>query len=168
MATEQETHSVPADQAEGRWRLAGGTPAPGSASDPYREDGTERLTYNNPYNLEIERVWFNGKVVYACELGELEIPFDADRNAIGNRVAQEYQCVYAATLNERGKPVGAPEQVDGQFNIYDTVPGMAGYSPLWQFNYVIVPRDYVPQTLRSEQDCRSSGYPILKSTVVEN
>ncbi len=45
---------------------------------------------------------------------------------------------------------------------------MDTYSPLWQFNYVVVPRDYEPNTLRSEADCLNSGYPILKSTVVEN
>ncbi len=45
---------------------------------------------------------------------------------------------------------------------------MDTYSPLWQFNYVVVPRDYAPNTLRSEADCLKSGYPIYKSTVVEN
>ena len=45
---------------------------------------------------------------------------------------------------------------------------MENYSPLWQFNYVVVPRDYEPNTLRSEADCLRSGYPILRSTVVEN
>jgi hypothetical protein len=48
------------------------------------------------------------------------------------------------------------------------VPGMEKYSPLWQFNYVVVPRDYEPNTLRSEDDCLNSGYPIHRSTVVEN
>jgi hypothetical protein len=45
---------------------------------------------------------------------------------------------------------------------------MPGYSPIWQFNYVIVPRDYAPNTLRSEKDCLESGYPIKKSRVFEN
>jgi len=48
------------------------------------------------------------------------------------------------------------------------VPGMDKYSPLWQFNFVVVPRDYAPNTLRSEADCLASGYPIHQSTVVEN
>ena len=56
----------------------------------------------------------------------------------------------------------------GQFNIYDSVPGMDQYSPLWQFNYVVVPHDYEPNSLRSEQDCLDSGYPVHRSTVVEN
>ena len=45
---------------------------------------------------------------------------------------------------------------------------MEQYSPLWQFNYVIVPRDYEPNSLRSEGDCLDSGFPIEKSTEVEN
>ena len=45
---------------------------------------------------------------------------------------------------------------------------MEKYSPLWLFNYVIVPRDYVANTLRSEADCLSSGYEIRRSTVIEN
>jgi hypothetical protein len=45
---------------------------------------------------------------------------------------------------------------------------MEKYSPLWRFNYVIVPRDYEPNSFRSEQDCLSSGYEIRQSTVIEN
>jgi hypothetical protein len=35
---------------------------------------------------------------------------------------------------------------------------MDEYSPLWQFNSVIVPRDCEPNTLRSAADCLSSGF----------
>jgi len=45
---------------------------------------------------------------------------------------------------------------------------MRKYSPIWQFNYVIVPRDYVANTLRSERDCLRSGYKIRRSLVFEN
>ena len=120
--------------------------------------------------MEIERVWFDGRIVYAVESGEVELDFDEHRAARGNKVAQEYQVVYAVELDERGKLKDGkePERVEGQYNIYDSVPGMESYSPLWQFNYVIVPRDYKPNTLRSEADCLTSGYTIAKSTVVEN
>ena len=107
-------------------------------------------------------MWFDGKVVYAVECGELDV------DPASLKLAQEYQIVYAVELDERGKPVKDPERVAGQYNIYDSVPGMEKYSPLWLFNYVVVPRDYTPNTLRSEQDCLSSGFPILKSTVIEN
>ena len=63
---------------------------------------------------------------------------------------------------------GKPEKVEGQYTIYDTKPGDPGYSPLWRHNYVIVPRDYRPQTLRSKEDVLRSGYPIEGSDKITN
>lgn len=160
MAKQQK--GVEDDDEEGVWRLEDGEPSRTRRSSPYRDDGTERLTYNNPFGLAIERVWFDGRVVFAVEQGEL----DVDLSSI--TFAEEYQVVYAVDLDERGKPRSEPERVDGQFNIYDSVPGMEKYSPLWRFNYVVVPRDYEPNRLRSEADCLASGYSIVKSTVIEN
>ena len=168
MASEPQV--VGPEEEAGQWCVEDGVAEKRPKVDLYRPDGTENLTYNNPWNLEIERVWFDGKIVYAAEQGEVEIEFDAERRARNNQVAQEYQVVYAVELDEAGKLKDGkePERVEGQYNIYDSVPGMPKYSPLWQFNYVVVPRDYEPNTLRSEADCLNSGYPILKSTVVEN
>ena len=164
-----ENGSVPGEAEEGVWRITGGDLARQGPRDAFREDGVEDLTYDNPYRLEIERVWFDGKVVFAVESGEVEIEFDENRQAVGNKVAQEYQVVYGVELDDRGKLAGGePDRVEGQYNIYDSVPGMDKYSPLWQFNYVVVPPDYTSNSLRSEADCLASGYPILKSTVVEN
>ncbi len=153
---------------EGVWWVQDGTPTSLPRRATFREDGVEDLIYSNPHGLEIERVWFDGKVVYAIETGEVELEFDDDRVARDNKVAQEYQVVYAVELDERGKPTREPERVEGQYNIYDSIPGMENYSPLWQFNYVVVPPDYEPNALRSEADCLNSGFPIEKSTVVEN
>ena len=166
----QQSGPVGPEEEEGHWCLHEGTAVQRPRSPVYRDDGIENLTYSNPYNLEIERVWFDGKVVYAVEQGELELEFDEQRNARNNHVAQEYQIVYAVELDEAGKLKGGqePERVEGQYNIYDSVPGMEKYSPLWQFNYVVVPRDYEANSLRSEADCLNSGYPLVKSTIVEN
>jgi hypothetical protein len=128
----------------------------------WRSDGIEALTFNNPFGQVMERVWFDGKVVFAVDLGRVIV------NPSEVKVAQEYQPVYSVRLDEQGRSVGEAEMVDGQLNIYDTVPGMDRYSPIWQFNYVIVPRDYVANTLRSEQDCLASGYQILRSQDFEN
>ena len=162
--------SVPGGEEAGVWCVAEGDLKAEAPREAFRPDGVERLTYNNPFAMEIERVWFDGRIVYAVESGEVELDFDEERVARGNKVAQEYQVVYAVELDERGKLKDGkePERVEGQYNIYDSVPGMESYSPLWQFNYVIVPRDYEPNTLRSEADCLTSGYTIAKSTVVEN
>ncbi|MDQ2950746.1 MAG: hypothetical protein M3R54_00620 [Chloroflexota bacterium] len=150
-------------QAEGIWSVRGGTPR--RKSRPKRGLGSvESLSYNNPYGYNIERVWFDAKIIYASEQGEVDI----DETKV--KVAQEYQIVYSVSLNARGHWVRGtrPRRVPGQLNIYDTVPGMRGYSPIWQFNYVIVPRGYKANTLRSEKDCLGSGYPIKKSRIFEN
>jgi hypothetical protein len=148
----------------GHWCIEDGDPTPKPSVETYDERGVERLTYSNPFNLEVERVWFDGKVVFAVESGEL----DVDPARV--KVAQEYQIVYAVELDESGKlrDDKEPDRVEGQYNIYDSVPGMDNYSPIWQFNYVIVPRNYEPNTLRSERDCLDSGYPIRRSNVFEN
>jgi hypothetical protein len=152
----------PSDE-EGHWCIQDGTPTKlESPPEVYRPDGTVNLSYSNPYNLNVERVWFDGKTVYAIEQGELDVDVDKVK------LAQEYQLVYAVELDAQGKLAREPERVEGQYNIYDSVPGMEKYSPLWRFNYVIVPRDYQPNSFRSEQDCLSSGYEIRQSTVIEN
>lgn len=159
----QSGAAPPATELEGSdWRVVDGSVQTGGGAAGYTAAGVERLTYNNPYNQDIERVWFDGKLVFACDVGEV----DVDPSAV--KVAQEYQIVYRADLDEQGKKRSEPEMVAGQYNIYDSVPGMAKYSPIWQFNYVVVPRDYKAQTLRSEADCLASGYPILHSNVFEN
>lgn len=155
--------TVDSGEAEGpNWSLADGSVSHEGGWAGYTAAGVERLSYNNPYGQVMERVWFDGKVVYAIELGEVEIDVDLVK------VAQEYQVVYGVELSPEGKLVREPDRVPDQLNIYDSVPGMQKYSPLWQFNYVIVPRTYQANTLRSERDCLASGYPIHKSTVVEN
>jgi hypothetical protein len=132
--------------------------SPRSKHIKHRED----VDYNNPYRYKIERVWWDGKIVFASEQGKL----DVDPKKV--KVAQEYQIVYKVGLDKHGKLRGEPDRVEGQNNIYDSIPGMKKYSPIWQFNYVIVPRDYKANTLRSEKDCLKSGYEIKRSAVFEN
>jgi hypothetical protein len=130
------TREISPEEEEGHWALEEGTAIRRPRIATYRDEGTENLTYNNPYNLDIERVWFDGKVVYAVEQGEVELQFDENRACIGNTVAQEYQIVYAVQLDEAGKLKDGqePDRVEGQYNIYDSVPGMEKYSPQSQVN----------------------------------
>jgi hypothetical protein len=142
--------------------IVGGNLRPPRSAPAFDVNGVEDLSYDNPFNIIIEQVWFDQKVVYAADLGQVDV--DSDRV----KVAQEYQIVYGVELDERGKTKEEPPRVPGQLNIYDSVPGMERYSPIWQFNYVVVPRDYQPNSLRSEGDCLTSGYPIYRSQVFEN
>jgi hypothetical protein len=157
-------HEAGPGAVEGRgWVIDRGSVTTASGDpEPWRDDGASTLTYSNPFHQELERVWFEGRIVFAVELGRLDI----DPGSV--RVAQEYQIVHGVELGKDGKPIEEPERVPGQYNIYDSVPGMSTYSPLWQFNYVVVPRDYQPNTLRSERDCLESGYPTVRSALVEN
>jgi hypothetical protein len=144
------------------WTIAAGALGPVREEDPFHLYGVEALTYDNAFGQPIEQVWFDGKLVYALDLGSVDV--DPDRV----KVAQEYAIVSAVELDEHGRLKSEPEQVVGQLNIYDSVPGMDKYSPIWQFNYVVVPGNYQPNALRSESDCLASGYPIHRSQVFEN
>ena len=148
-------------EVEGVWVLRNGMPRKASPR-PKTITHREAVDYNNPYRYTIERVWWDGKIVFASEQGEL----DVDPKKV--KVAQEYQIVYAVELDKNGKLRREPDRVVGQYNIYDSIPGMRKYSPIWQFNYVIVPRSYPANALRSEKDCLTSGYEIRRSTVFEN
>ena len=146
---------------KGVWRLEHGTVSQVAGGDAWDGD-LEDLSYSNPFGQEVEKVWFDGKVVFAVELDEL----DVDLARV--KVAQEYQIVYEVDLGDDGKLAREPDRVEGQFNIYDSVPGMKKYSPIWRFNYVMVPRDYEPNSLRSEADVLKSGYQVRKSNNFEN
>jgi hypothetical protein len=144
------------------WTLANGRHGARWSGPQFRGDGVEAISYNNVFAQRIEMVWFDGKIVYALDLGAVDV------EPARVKVAQEYQIVYAVALDEHGKTKSEPQAVPEQLNIYDSVPGMEKYSPIWQFDYVVVPPDYTPNTLRSEADCLSSGYPIYRSQVFEN
>jgi hypothetical protein len=165
LPAEEEARPAPpvAEEIEGpNWTVAGGEVGQDKQA-AWRGDGIEALTFNNPFGQLMERVWFDGKVVFAVDLGAIEV----DPGSV--KVAQEYQVVYAVELDDRERARPETKQmVEGQYNIYDTVPGMDRYSPIWQFNYVVVPRDYTPNSLRSEGDCLASGYQILRSQDFEN
>lgn len=138
------------------WTVRDGELGTGAGAKQF-DAGREALTYNNPFRQSVERVWFDGKLVYAVDCGQVEV----DPNTV--KVAEEYALVYGVGAD--GKPT---KEVEGQYNIYDSVPGMEKYSPLWRFNYVVVPEGYKPNTIRSERDVQRSGYEVRRSTKVEN
>lgn len=63
---------------------------------------------------------------------------------------------------------GQPIRVQGQFNIADTVPADPLYSPLWLVNYVVVPQNYLPNSIRSEEDIFRNPYHIEVTGDVSN
>jgi hypothetical protein len=124
------------------------------ATDPVHE---AELEYSNPHRQRVGPRWVRGEVVWAMPMGIVHV--DPQQT----KWANEYVCVFRVD-----GPDGRPERVPEQWGIYDSKPGDANYSPIWRYNYVLCPRDYVPNTLRSEDDCRNSGYQIIQTDIYTN
>ena len=96
-------------------------------------------------------------MVFAMPAGIVHI--DPEKQAYG----KEFVLIYSME-----GPNGRPERVTGQYGIYDTKPGDPGYNPIWRYHFVIVPRDHVANTLRSEDDILKSGYEVIQSDTYTN
>ncbi len=164
-STQAERNAPELKEEEGDgWTIGKGKiSTKGRPRNQFNADGVEPLTYDNPFAQNLERVWYDGKIVFALDCGKLDLDEAGDI-----KVAKEYQPVYSVELDAKGKAKGKPKKVEGQYNIYDSIPGQSAYSPVWQFYYVEVPRDYTANTLRSAKDCEQSGYRIQKSNDFEN
>lgn len=164
-STQAERRPPELEEEEGEgWTVdRGKISTAGGPGKQFYASGVEPLGYNNPFGQKIERVWYDGKLVFALSCGDLDMSEAGDV-----KVAKEYQPVFSVELDAEGKSKEEPERVPGQYNIYDSIPGQKAYSPIWQFYYVEVPRDYEANTLRSVKDCERSGYPIHKSNDFEN
>lgn len=115
----------------------------------------EPLDYNNPLGQKLEKCWYKRAIFYYLDLGPVSVSPKA-------KVADIYITIKG--FDSKNQPI----QVEGQYNIFDTVPGDVDYSPLWKVNWVIVPSDYVPNTLRSKQDVFKSGYKTIPADLVIN
>jgi hypothetical protein len=129
-------------------------PSPDDVRTPVRYGNLE---YSNPHQQVVHPRWAGGEVVWSIPCGPVAV------DPSQTHVAEEYIVVYSMDGDD-----GEPEKVKGQYTIYDTKPGDPGYSPLWRHNYLIVPRDYRPQTLRSKEDVLKSGYRIESTDKITN
>ena len=90
------------DEIEGpNWTVTAGQISRGRQS-AWHSGEVEALTFNNPFGQVMERVWFEGKVVFAVDLGAVTV----DPEQV--KVAQEYQVVYSVELDEHGRHMGQP------------------------------------------------------------
>lgn len=101
--------------------------------------------------LPVRDAWFNEKRVRFVDAGMTPM-----------RNAHVYIFVHGFT------PSGQPLFVQGQYNIADTVPGDPFYSPLWLVDYVVVPQNYMPNSIRSEEDIFRGHYHIEVTGDVSN
>lgn len=115
---------------------------------------TEQLDYNNPLFQPIETAWYDSRKYWAIG-PNIPLPINPDQT----KYAEEYMIAYSVSSVHDW-----PDLVPLQLNIYDSIPGQPQYSPIWHLNYVIVPQSYVPNTLRSAEQVKNSGYPIISSS----
>ncbi len=127
------------------------------SGDVTEEISDSRLTFSNPHGQRVGPRWVRGEVVFAMPFGIVHV--DPEKQ----KWAKEFVLVY----NMDGAD-GRPERVTGQYGIYDTRPGDADYSPIWRYHFVIVPRDYEANALRSEEDITKSGYQVVQSDTYTN
>jgi hypothetical protein len=63
---------------------------------------------------------------------------------------------------------GQTQQVPGQLNIIDVLPGETGYNDFWQVNMVTVPDDYVANNVTSYDEIVQNGFQIQKTNSLVN
>ena len=63
---------------------------------------------------------------------------------------------------------GESTPVEGQLNIVGVIPGDPGYNDFWLINKVIVPKDYVANTVASVAEIVDAGYEIEATTDIVN
>ena len=123
-------------------------------TDPVNAPG---ITYSNPHHQRVGPRWVRGEIVYAMPLGVVQV--DPEKT----RWAKEYVVVYSVDGSD-----GRPERVPGQYGIYDSRPGDDNYSPIWRYHYVVVPRTYQANELKSESDVLASGYQVIRADMYTN
>ncbi|MBI3961559.1 MAG: hypothetical protein HY335_02320 [Deinococcus sp.] len=106
--------------------------------------------------VQLVRSWYNDQPVVYLDFGE----HPATNGIIP--IAPVYVLVRGFNAD------GSPMPVDGQGNILPTVPGEPGYTDLWAVTFVVVPPDYVPDSLRSEAAVKASGYELRPAGMLVN
>ncbi|MBI2954333.1 MAG: hypothetical protein HYY30_08470 [Chloroflexi bacterium] len=151
------------DQSQSRQAGVSGEGMTTATPEPTYVGDEENLKYNNPFRQEIRPTWYEDKKVYHLDLGRTltRPPFN---------VAEQYSFVYedeylAPSTMEQ---YDAQPRVPGQLVVFDSVPGDPNYSPIWHNNFVLVPRDYQVNNIRSVDAINRSGYRVVDSPVYVN
>lgn len=63
---------------------------------------------------------------------------------------------------------GGALPVSGQLNVVDVIPGADGYNDFWQVNKVIVPDNYVANSVTSYAEIVNAGYSVQPTTMLVN
>ncbi|MGH7907272.1 MAG: hypothetical protein ACREP6_11660 [Candidatus Binataceae bacterium] len=127
-------------------------------------DGKENLKYNNPFHQKIEPVWIHGKECFHLDLGATSTKPDY-------KIAEQYLVLYERDYRNPPKSVGEfvtqAKMIVGK-PIFDSDPNDANYSPIWHNNWVLAPKDYKIESLKSAQEVKSSGHKIVPTQIWVN
>lgn len=132
-------------------------PAPAQIDSPFPMPGPVGAT---AHVYPLETGWFEGRTVNYYNLGAntpLD-PTDPTRVQIANA------WVFATGVNADG----SPNKLAGQGTLFDTAPGDALYSDLWQIYFVTPSADYAPGSITSHEALPNSGLPIEKKPMLVN
>ncbi|HWO87615.1 MAG TPA: hypothetical protein VNL98_00535 [Gemmatimonadales bacterium] len=112
--------------------LAGGLTAPLRAQ--LTDDDRAALADLAPQfaqTFSLTRGWYRGRTIHYYDFGPQAVT------------------ISPMFLVVRGfNPDGTPRLVEGQRPIFSSIPGVRGYSAVWQVHFILVGNDYVANTLR--------------------
>jgi len=131
--------------------------APAQIDPPFPTPGPVR-TAARVY--AVEQGWYTGRAVEYYNLGT-NTPLKPDDP---ERVLVTPVWVFVTGVN----PDGGPIKLEGQDSLFDTVPGDAGYTDLWQAFFVIPSADYSPNSLTSAVALLATGMTIEKQAMFVN
>lgn len=148
--------------------MASSTPSP-MRPVPMRPDTTAAGSmqpgqYGNPYDQKVNIAWYKGRQVQHLFLG-------ATNQKPGYKIAEQYlplpKSAYTGAVNTPEEFMAKVKQVAGH-GIFDSIPTDPNYSPIWHNNWVLVPDGYTPNTLKSVEDVRRSGYQVVETPIWVN
>ena len=100
---------------------------------------------------DLTQGWYKGQEVFY---------FDFEQPSV--QTAPIY--AFVTGFNENDEPIF----VEGQNNVIDVIPGDENYSAFWDVNLVVVPEDYVANSITSVAEITAGGYDIMPAGLLVN
>ena len=127
----------------------------GSYDDGYGYEGSSEASSTT---YEIEQAWLDGVMVGYVDFGT-DTPLDDS-----GRVLLAPIWAFVSGFDDDG----APRMIEDHLTMLDVVPGDAGYSDLWDVQFVVVPAGVDSESIHSLADLQASGLPVVPSGMLVN
>ena len=138
---------------------AGGSEGDADSSHDYvHANGTGVSSEAASTRYEIEQAWLDGVVVGYVDFGT-DTPLDAS-----GQVGVAPIWAFVSGFDDDG----TPRMIEGHRTMLDVVPGEAGYSDLWDVQFVVVPAGADSESIHSLADLQASGLPVVPSGMLVN